>query len=342
MRIVAAVGDAHTRVGPAFGPDEARKVLPVALYLFVEGLYVTAADSAHADLVGAQVVAFEGHSLGQAMAALATVIPRDSDLWLRFQAPRWMVQPRVMHGLGLTRRPDGLTLTVVDATGSRRDVFLSAAAAGPADDWVSGREAPLASSPASVRLASAKYAFELLPGTRTLYVAYNTLLEDPQAPLAQFFDRMFAHADSAKIERLVIDLRRNAGGNNFLNRPLWQGIVARPALNQRGRVFVLAGRNTFSAAICSAIQLARHTNAIVIGEPTSSPPNFTGETIVVNLPHSRMRATISDLYWQNGVAMDYRAWVAPELYVPPTWADFRSGQDPALAAALGWPVEAAP
>jgi hypothetical protein len=233
-------------------------------------------------------------------------------------------------------------LTIRDAAGARRDVALLADATAPADSWVSGRELPIASCPASVRLAAPKYAFELLPGTRTLYVAYNTLLEDPQAPLEQFFGRMFAHADSAQVERLVIDLRRNAGGNNFLNRPLWQGIVARPALNRRGRVFVLVGRNTFSAAICSAIQLARHTNAILVGEPTSSPPNFTGETIVVNLPHSRMRATISDLYWQNGVAMDYRAWVAPELYVPPTWADFRAGRDPALTAALSWPAAGAP
>jgi hypothetical protein len=35
--------------------------------------------------------------------------------------------------------------------------------------------------------------------------------------------------------------------------------------------------------------------------------------------------------------MDYRAWVAPELYLPPTFADFRAGRDPALAAALAWP-----
>jgi hypothetical protein len=28
---------------------------------------------------------------------------------------------------------------------------------------------------------------------------------------------------------------------------------------------------------------------------------------------------------------------APDLYVPPTFADLRSGRDSALAAALAWP-----
>jgi hypothetical protein len=134
-------------------------------------------------------------------------------------------------------------------------------------------------------------------------------------------------------------MRRNAGGSNFLNRPLWQGIVARPALHRPGHMIVLVGRNTFSAGVCSVIQLARLADAVHIGEPTVSPSNFTGETIVVDLPYSRLRATISDLFWQNPVAMDYRAWVAPDLCVPPTFADFRAGRDPALTAALAWPAQ---
>lgn len=337
MKMVASIGDAHTRVGPAWGLEDARKVLPVSLSWFVEGLFIIAADSAHAGLTGLQVIEFDGHPVHEVLPALAQVIPRDNDLWLRAQGPRWMAHPRVLNGLGIAAQPDRVTLTLVDANGAKQKATLVADSTGPADAWESARSAPLEACPPSVRLAGKKYAFELLPGTQTLYVAYNTLIEDPKDPLEGFFGRMFACADSAGVDRLIVDVRRNAGGNNFLNRPLWQGIVARPHLNQHGRVFVLTGRVTFSAAICSALQLSRHTNVVLIGEPTSSPPNFTGETIVVNLPYSRMRATISDLFWQNGVANDYRAWLAPDVYVAPTMADFRAGTDPALAAAVAWP-----
>ena len=47
-----------------------------------------------------------------------------------------------------------------------------------------------------------------------------------------------------------------------------------------------------------------------------------------------MWASISDLYWQNSVAIDYRTWVAPQIYTPPTFAAYRAKKGPALAAVL--------
>lgn len=81
-------------------------------------------------------------------------------------------------------------------------------------------------------------------------------------------------------------------------------------INQRGKLFVIVGRQTFSAAMNGAAEIERHTNAIFVGEPTGSSPNFVGETIGVNLTYSKMRGSISDLYWQSSVAMDYRTWIS--------------------------------
>src|SRR5262249_61709986 len=103
---------------------------------------------------------------------------------------------------------------------------------------------------------------------------------------------------------------------------------------QRGKLFVIIGRNTFSAAQCGVTHIERNTNAIFVGEPTGSSPNHVGESNVLNLPYSKMRASISDLYWQNSVAMDYRTWIAPQIYTPPTFAAFRADRDPALEAIL--------
>ena len=45
---------------------------------------------------------------------------------------------------------------------------------------------------------------------------------------AEFWRQTFAMVDSLAVERLVIDIRDNGGGNNFFNRPVSRGIVARP------------------------------------------------------------------------------------------------------------------
>ena len=107
-------------------------------------------------------------------------------------------------------------------------------------------------------------------------------------------------------------------------------------VNQQGKLFVIIGRNTFSAAQCGATQIERYTKSVFVGKPSGSCPNFIGESIDVNLPYSKMQGTVSDLYWQNSVAMDYRTWIAPELYTPPTFAAFRANRDPALEAVLAY------
>jgi HPt (histidine-containing phosphotransfer) domain-containing protein len=53
-RIVALVGDGHTNIAPTRDPRIGFRGYPIALYLFSDGLYVRAADSAHARLVGAR------------------------------------------------------------------------------------------------------------------------------------------------------------------------------------------------------------------------------------------------------------------------------------------------
>lgn len=76
--------------------------------------------------------------------------------------------------------------------------------------------------------------------------------------------------------------------------------------------------------------MERRTKAILVGEPTGSSPNFIGESVRVILPYSGWGMSISDLWWQHSMAMDYRIWTPPMLYAPPTAEAFRAHVDPAL------------
>ena len=55
-RIAAMAGDGHTNVAPTRDPKIGFRTYPIRLYLFRDGLYVRAADAAHADLVGGKVI----------------------------------------------------------------------------------------------------------------------------------------------------------------------------------------------------------------------------------------------------------------------------------------------
>jgi hypothetical protein len=168
---------------------------------------------------------------------------------------------------------------------------------------------------------------------KLVYFQYNQVQDQGDETIEKFCGRLFRFIAENDVRRLVIDMRWNGGGNNFLNEPLVHGLIRCDKVNQEGRLFVIVGRNTFSAAMCGAVDVERHTKAIFVGEPTGSSPNFVGESaVIVELPFSKRRASISDLYWENSVAMDYRTWIAPAIYAPPTFAAYRTNRDPALEA----------
>jgi hypothetical protein len=116
-------------------------------------------------------------------------------------------------------------------------------------------------------------------------------------------------------------------------------LLQRPQINQRGKLFIVIGRNTFSAAMNGSTLLERYTNAIFAGEPTGASPNFTGETTLITLPYTKLQVSISDLYWQTSWPMDHRHWIAPHLYIPPTFAAYAANRDPVLEAILAYSEE---
>jgi len=333
------MGDGHTSLqSPAARPPQ-RRLAPVQFYLFTEGLFVTSAAPKHADLVGAQVVRIGDHTIDKVMTALDPVISRDNQMWPKGIGPGLMRNPRVLNGLGLIPEADKMTITVTDGAGKTRTAQLAAEPDEPPDNWPHARQRAAAPEPLYLKNRRANYWFEYLPESKTVYFQYNAVQHDPQEPLPQFCDRLFKFINEKEVERLVIDMRWNGGGNNFLNRPLVHGLIRNDKINQRGKLFVIVGRQTFSAAMNGAAEIERQTNAIFVGEPTGSSPNFVGETIPVELPYSKMRGSISDLFWQSSVAMDYRTWIAPLLYAPPSFELYRANRDPAMEAILAWKSE---
>jgi hypothetical protein len=56
------------------------------------------------------------------------------------------------------------------------------------------------------------------------------------------------------VQRLVVDLRLNGGGNSAILDP-WITEIKSSPLNKKGHLFVIVGRATFSSAIMNAVRL---------------------------------------------------------------------------------------
>lgn len=347
--LVAGVGDGHTRltlpVDPAAGffgghsstPDpkvEALKFhqLPIRLYLYEDGLYVRRVGRAYARAAGARVLRIGGMSADDAMRAVRPVVQRDNETQIANLLPDFLVVPEVLAARGVTRDPAAATFEVETPAGRRMRLELSAVPLGGAVDWVDARDAAQAPAPLYLRDPERNYRFEYLPDARIVYLAYNEVYDEGDETLDAFADRLFGFIDANPVEALVVDIRANPGGNNSRNRPLLMGLIRCAKLRDPGRLFVIAGRGTFSAAMMFALDVERYTNAIFVGEPTGARPNHYGDSRKVTLPNSGLTVRVSTLYWQYADPRDARDAIEPQVPAPLRSSDYAANRDPALDA----------
>lgn len=347
MRIVALAGDGHTNIYPTRDRAIAFHSLPITLYLFGDSLVVRAADAEHADLVGARVERIGTASAGDAYTRVRDCIGRDNEMDTRYFAPQLLGMPEMLHGLGLSQNADSVRLEL-RANGRNRVVWLRAQPPlsprpGDTDNgwrrrpgWVDARDAALLPEPLWLRVPpdTVLWWFTQVPGRRAGYVQINQMQNGDSVAFEDFTREVLAFVDTARIDRLVIDLRLNRGGNGGLLAPLERGLLRRPKVNARGRLFVLMGRSTFSAAQFFLDDLQKFSDAIFVGEPSGSRGNTYGDSRQLTLPNSGITVRASIYYWQDWSPGDTRQFTPPDVYVPLTLAEYRANRDPALDSAL--------
>jgi len=348
-RIVAMVGDGHTNIAPTRDPKIGFRTYPIKLYLFRDGLFVRAADREHADLVGARVVRIGNASADEAYAAARGLVGRDNEMDVKFYAPTLLAMPEVLQALGLVSDMESASFTL-ESGGKEKAVVLHPAGPAellppdtdvswiPSEGWVDARgnaSPPPAPGPLWLRDPKDKFWFRYLPDSRSVYVQFNQVGNKESETVEAFSKRLFAFVEENPVDRLILDLRLNRGGDGSLNRPLLLGIIKSDKVNRPGRLFVLIGRSTWSAAQFLVNDLEKYTEAIFMGEPTGGKVNAYGDSRKITLPNSGITVRVSTLWWQ-GDERDQRPWKAPDVAADLTFENYRSNVDPAFNAAMAY------
>ena len=335
MKLVAMVHDGHTQLIPrAFVRSG---VFPIQLYRFSDGVYVRKAAPAYADVVGAKVLRIGTLGINEAMSAIAPVVPADNEMGVLELGPLLLAVPEVLSGLKVNSDKQKLDLSV-QQDGKER--VISIRPEGALDDivrtpasWIDS--ASKAGPPLYLKNPGDWFWFEYLKDKKILYVNQDAVQNKPDLPLADFYKRVFDFVDANPVDKLVIDLRNNGGGNNTLNTPIIINLI-RSKVNKRGHLFVITGRQTFSAAQNFVNQIEKWTEAIFVGEPTADHVNMYGDNRPFTLANSGLEVRASTLWWQDLDPRDERKWTAPEIAVDLSFDDYRSGRDPALQAVIDY------
>ncbi len=347
VQIVASIGDGHTAVPVAALASQGFHVLPVRFYVYNDGIYVQAADRQYGEIVGGRLV-----SLGNAQEAtlydrVQTLVSRDNEQTIKDRLPAYLMVPELLYGLGIIDDINAVPVTV-ERDARQISVILRPIPMpqGPGmelpplapltGDWADARDR----SPALVALwlqhQDKNFWMEYLAAQKTPYVQYNRCFNMPDESVQHFGQRMLAEINDQPVEKVILDLRMNSGGEGFFNKGLLVPLIQSTKLDQRGKLVVLIGRRTFSAAQFLANDLEYYTNAVFAGEPTGSGPQFYGDHEHIVLPNSKLPVFVAPTRWVSHASQDRRPWIAPILSVRMTIEDYAQNRDPVLDAALGY------
>ncbi|MGB7202463.1 MAG: tetratricopeptide repeat protein [Pyrinomonadaceae bacterium] len=344
-RIVTMVGDGHTRLVPLFEPTLRFRTFPVSIYVFKEGVFIQAVDKTYTEAVGGRIVEIGKVPVEQIISKLREYVPSENEMGLKNAVPLYLGSPEVLQALGFVNdtekvpfliekdrktftvelQPKGLISEMITKPVGLDWIDARAGAATPIPSWMKNPQNGYWGE-------SGGYRYEYLKDQKVLYIQLNQVLDMPEKPLAQFFQEIVSAARTNDVEKLVLDVRQNAGGNNGLVPLIVRPIIQLEKLDQKGKVFVLIGRQTFSAAQNLVNALEKFTNATFVGEPTGSHVNMYGDARRFNLPNSKMTVRASTLWHQDNIELDKRIWTPPHVAAPLTFADYSKNIDTAMQA----------
>lgn len=349
--LTALMHDGHTSLGPQNGL-KLDLWYPVRFKRFEDGIYIIAADRTQEALVGSRVLRIAGRPAVDIWDDMQDISAGDNIFSRMARVPLYMAMPEVFKGLHINEGKR-LALTVQTVSGERQSVSLEPIPASgsrwlygfgaPGDDSVTWMDTMGADRDLPFQHNTDRYWYQIDASTGMLYAQINAVLNTDQPvflngerralSLTAFSEEILKQMDQGRARTLVIDIRNNGGGNNFLARPLVDGIVARPEVNRKGQLFVITGRRTYSAAMNLTSMLESRTAALFVGEPPGGAPHHYGDATGFTLPHSGMSVNVSTLHWDLGVEpADVREMMEPQMAVAPRFNDLKDGRDPALAA----------
>ena len=330
MKLAALIGDGHTNVYASPEATVKLRRYPVGLMWFKDGLHVVACSPEQKDLLRARVVAIGGVPVDKAAERVSVMGASDNASGAKHASANWLGVPETLAAAGLVQDPEKAAFKIVDREGKERTVEL-APSSGPTRKSF-GFDKPDKDLQISRRLQRSRYGQELLPMSKTLFCWYDACSDAKDRTVAAWCEELMKEVDDKKPARIVIDLRRNSGGNSALLNPLFAGFRSRPEFVAPGRLFVLVDRPTYSSAIINAVDLRKAFKAVLIGLPPGGALNGYGEVRTLPLPNSKWVVQYSTKYFKLGP--DGMDALLPDIEVEPTAAEFFSGADPALDAAI--------
>ncbi|MDJ0749547.1 MAG: S41 family peptidase [Woeseiaceae bacterium] len=333
-QLFAIVGDGHTAVlsiGHESEPFQLRN--PIRVQLFADGMYVTEARDEALPLLGGRVTSINDVPINEILEAYLSQAQGDNPAFAMRWSPFLFAFPGWLNGLGVVEGPYESPIKVAVFREPQTQVAVHLQPRTGANTGRTSVERVRMQVEVMADAAGTQNYVEVMGQGRILYIAIDRMMDLDLLSFDAFSEIVFEAMRDPDLDRLVIDLRRNGGGNNMLPERLRRSLI-KSRFNRKGGIVVLIGPRTFSAAMNFATRMERDSYALFVGEPTGGRPNHFGDAKIFTGSATGIQYIVSSLRWQDSAPFDKRIWILPDVPAAQTYADFIAGRDPGLEIAL--------
>ena len=349
MKLVASLKDGHSSIYPG----GSKKILfdrwfPIRFYKFSDGIYITAADKRYSHLVGAKIIKINNVEINSALKVSAELIASDNNFGAEEWSSFYLINAYFLKALKINDKLESLILSV-QIKNKRKKVkifsirskfkmswYKSLLKGPPGGEYVDAfpDRSRIPFHLQNINLLN--YWFTHLKDKKTIYMQLNEIFNHRGETFAFFHQRLFKYIEENKadVEKLIVDLRYNSGGNGHMLLPFIHGLIKCEHINQKGRLYTITGPRTFSAAVIAVGDMKRHTQSIFVGKPPGAPLNFYSDYKPYTLPNSKVELDISTLFFQLSVPANKDLVYYPDIPMSISSVEFFSGKDPSLESIL--------
>lgn len=367
MKLVSSIRDGHTTLHPV-DPNGFNHWFPISFYKFSDGIYVVAADKRYQDLIGSKVLKIGKATAEAAFEEAADLLSSDNDFgreWNTFflSSGDALAALRViesaealpLEAMGKDGKPIRTTIAAVNmpysldhrfwgemfppGTSKMMDSYVAGFEKSSLGEW--RKRDPLHQTHLPLHLRSRRaYWYAFLPVHKAIYLHMTHVTADGRGEFRsfrEFHDHVFKVAEENAVEKFILDIRYNSGGDGSVLTPFIHKFIRSSRFEQPGRLFTITGRKTYSAGVMLYDLMLKHTNTILVGDPAGAPRSSYGDAGTFYLKHSRLQIDISLVHWQltnSGDKSRYQPVDVPAVFDA---RDYFSGADPAVDYILSLP-----
>lgn len=347
-QIVASVGDAHTAL--YLNQDANGKVYPIGVSWFGNNLKVFAIDKSYEKVIGGNLTAINGIPIGNVMSRIDTLISHENEQWLKCNDVNYINMPEVLKFFDITKT-DTAEFTFCNNDGKIMEINLTPeiiTSQNIINISNSIINKPIAKQHDDSNYYDNLYWYKYIPDDKIIYFQYNQCVDrntakmigikdyDKYPDFNKFSDKLIKELNEKDVEKFIIDLRDNSGGNSTLMDNFVDKLNSIKKFNTKGKIYVLIGRGTISSGVFACVSLKKSTNAIFIGEPTGGNVNGYGDILMLTLPNSKIQVSYSTKYFE--VLPEYKENFIPNILVEQSFDDNIKGIDDVYEAAKNYKI----